>query len=176
MSHAQENSTDITPDSAVIQNIVESAKLNVRLSSQLMPVFFVAGADNTINMVASAFEDDQDKDITAQFVRELAHKEKAKFVLFIAESYTIKDQDAAMDFMHNRHKYASVSEHPKAIEVVCFALETHGKQYMAIGEIDKERNLGDVKWSESAEAGGRFTNLLGKKPHIAKNNASTAVH
>jgi len=151
----------MTPDNELITRVVEAARDNLRSSEMLAPVFFI-GDDSRIGMLPADFSDDSSKDRMAHVVKELVKQVSAEFVLFIAESWTIKDQDAAREYMENMDAYNGVSSHPKAVEVVTFMLETKNKAWMAVTDILPDREMGAVEWKESSMVEGRFSGFFGE--------------
>lgn len=160
MTNAQEQ---ITPESPIIAKIIQGARENVKANECLLPVFFIGNHDG-MKIIAAPFENEHEKAMAAWVVKETAKRENADFVLFVAESYTIKDQAAVKEFLANRDKYPSLSEHPQAIEVVVFSLETHSGRHIGMAEIAKDRALQEIKWSDNTtKTEGRFACLLPNK-------------
>lgn len=152
----------------ILNDIIERTKQNLKESKELMPVFFV-GNDKEINIVGAVFDEHIDsKDKTAKVVRQLAKETNATFVLFIAESWTLPSE-CVHEFMANRDKYPSVSDHPSAFEIVSFMLETEKGTKAAGAKILPGREMGPVTWIESKEFEGRFTGLIPKR-------ATSALH
>jgi len=140
--------------------IFEAVKLNFETHDQLMPVAFI-GNDKTFGVVGGYFGDNSDKDAFAEAVKETAKEIHATFVLFVSESWIAPE--AAQDFIDNRDKYPSVSDHPLRKEVVVFQYESHTGCKVGIGEIVRtattktliKPTLRDVDGMQ-----GRFTHLL----------------
>lgn len=154
----------MNPNDEMITGIVEATKKNMASSDWLLPTFFIGSKAKGLSIIGAPFGNDREKDSTAEQIKKIAHEQDADFVLFIAESWTIKDQVAVREYMENRDMYSSMSEHPKAIEVVVFALETKTRNWQAMADILPNRVLGAIEWRESEKLEGRFVNLLGDKP------------
>lgn len=147
----------------MLNQLIESAKKNLKAHKELLPTFFV-GNDEEINIVGATFETDVHKDAVASMIRKLVREMKATFVLFIAESWTLAQEDTP-DFMANRKKYPHVSDHPKAYDIVVFQLETKTGHRMGTAKITKDRGLEEIEWRdcEVGTMGGRFAHFLGPK-------------
>lgn len=151
------------PTAPEVLALVEAARFAVK-QGQLPPIFYI-GNSKEVAVVGAFFETAEDKDNTAKAVRKMVEKMQATFVLFIAESWSLSDPEAALDYMNNRDKYKSVSDHPKAVEIVAFTLETLKEgDFMGIAPIGAGRVLGDVRWMENPDVEGRFTKFMGDKP------------
>lgn len=148
-------------DDEMIQSLIEKTRDMVKASPQLAPMFFV-GNDNELAMVAATFQDEEQKVREAQTVSSIAMKMGAKFIVLIAESWTLPSE-WSQDYLNNRDKYKSISAHPKAIEIVLFTLETPHGQEMGMAEIKPGRVMGEVRWQEGTHSSGKFTHLLGPK-------------
>ncbi len=155
----------MNPSDPLIQGILKTCRQNLKQSQQLMPVFFIGNEDN-IGIIGAEFDDPKSKDVCAAFIRKTAEEKKAEFILFIAESWTIRDQAAAKEYMDDMEAYDySMGNHPGAVEVVMFSLETKTKCWTAMAEI-KNREIGEIEWSETGRLEGRFSNFLGEKPTL----------
>lgn len=155
------------PDSEMIQKTIQMIREDLPTMDQVPPVFFVGNATDICVVVADSFNGDAEKDQVAQQVGLLAKKMKADFILFVSESYVLRDPVAAQEYLDNREKYEySVSKHPKAEEVVMFMLETGTSHTTGLAPVLAGRVMGDVEWTSMPGTSGRFANLLGKKPTI----------
>ncbi len=108
------------------------------------------------------FANEERKRASAADIRSFAKKLGADFVLLVSESWALQD-DAAHDYMTNRHKYRSVSEHPGAKECLLLSLDTHGGNFMGRAEITKKgngRTCGEPAFIRSESSEGILTNLL----------------
>jgi hypothetical protein len=146
----------------MILKVIEGAKSNLKNSTELMPTFFV-GAGEKISIVGAPFSTEREKDVIADGIRAMAEELQADFVVFLSETWTLSPEDGK-DFMENRHKYRSVSEHPRKKEAVTLMLETRFEVKMGMAEILPGREMGEIKWITPDSATGRFTNLLPKTP------------
>lgn len=154
----------MTPDDSVISGLIESTKANLKNGPELLPCFFV-GYNGGLQVIGAPFGDDAQKDAVASFIKTKA--KDADFILFVAESWTIKDQAAAKEYLKNRSDYGhDMSSHPKAVEVVMFQLETRTRCWHAVADILQDRTLGEVKWVQPTKMEGRFSNLMGEKPGL----------
>lgn len=154
----------MTPESEMIQKIIDGAKMNVKLNAELLPVFFIVNdSTKTLEIVGAHMENERAKDMTAKAVGELAKAIEADFIVFVTEAYVVEGLGAAdVDAVYK--KYGSLRNHPDAKERVVFTIETKTRQHTGFADILKNRELGEVKWLEPELVEGRFSNLLGKKP------------
>ncbi|MFA7278722.1 MAG: hypothetical protein WC100_01345 [Sterolibacterium sp.] len=155
----------MNPQDPQITAAVDVARKNLKGSQELCPVFILGKGDER-QLIGTPFGSDEQKDMVAMLIKIRAQEMGADFVLFVSEAYTIRDQEAAKEFMDNRDMYPSVSTHPKAVEVVMFMLETQTKSWSGIADIEPGRVLGELEWMLCKDAQGRFTNFLGDKPTI----------
>ncbi len=156
----------ITPELPMIVTLVSGAKENLKEEEMIMPVFFLSKNDELM-IIGAPFQSEEEKLHASQVVKRKAADMKADFVLFIAESLTIKDQIAAKEFMNNRAIYPEgLRGHPKAVDVVIFMLETQTRAWLGMAEILPGREMSAVDWKESPNMGGTFANLMGEKPTV----------
>lgn len=153
-------------ENPVINGAIQSAMKLVAETDNLMPMFFVGNNDET-NVVATPFRNDDEKNQAAAAVRHFAAKMNANFILFISEAWTLKTHEASEDYMANREKYKyDMGNHPDAVEIAMFQVETEATMWMGSCEIGKDRTLGELKWVKCETMKGRFANLLGKKETV----------
>lgn len=141
--------------------LVDGARKNLKENTELCPCFFI-GHDGELEVIGAAWRDDGEKNMIAAMMKQKVAELDADFVLFIAESYSLKNEDA-QDYIDNRQKYGSASNHPNAKEVVMFRLETKDKVWSAMADILPGREMGSIKWAETPLADGRFSNFFQKK-------------
>lgn len=157
----------MTKDHEMVKKVIEMAAVNLKQEELLLPTFFVGKEDGIAIVGAPWGNDSREKDHAAEEVKRIAKEMKAEFILFVSESWTIRDQEAAREFQNDRRKYPSVKDHPKAVEVVMFTLETQTGARVGLAEILPGRVMGEVIWQpKEMHMEGRFSNLLGPKPKI----------
>lgn len=153
-----------------ITDIIDAAGAAVADGVMVSPTYFI-GNDLQKHILHADYSSVEAKEESAMMVRRLAKELDADYVLHVSESWAIKDIEAGKDYQSNQAKYKySMSNHPKAVEIVIFNLETHDKVLMGFGDIisnSDKRTLGKVSWNET-EIFGRFSNFL--KPRIVKLN------
>jgi len=88
----------------------------------------------------------------------------AAFVLFVAESVALHVQEDELEKIKNN--YSSIIDHPDAVEVVSFILETKQKRWLGTANIIEGRIMGEVEWKDGYDSTGRFTNLLSPDPTL----------
>lgn len=152
----------MTPENKTVKSAVETATQLIAERKQLVPMFFV-GNEEKHDILASPFKSDMEKNATAAMVKFHAKSIGATFILFLSEAYALTDEAAQEDYRKNGEKYNyCMGNHPKAVEVAMFQLETHGQTYVATAEIKKNRTLGELTWNK-VSIKGRFSNLLSNK-------------
>lgn len=147
----------------MVENAYKVAKKNYETDKRLLPVFHIGNiSDFKSTMVGAIFENEREKDVIAQMVKKIAFDMSADFIIFISESWSIRQEDTK-EFMDNRDKYPSVESFPKRISIIAFMVESHYGCYIATAMIEGEA-VGELKFSPApAEMRGRFTHLLPPK-------------
>lgn len=151
------------PKNKVVLKAIEAARKNVKTYPELAPVFFI-GAGDDLKIINVPFERDSDKHMAQALIKKFALEMKADFILFIAESWALNC--TMEEYEKDKDKYTNIAGHPKAIEIVAFMLETKTRSWLGSAKILKDRELGEVEWSDGGAAGGRFSNMLGEKPTV----------
>lgn len=140
---------------------------------ELVPMWFLGKEGEKLDIVATPFKDEREKDMAAAAIKRMVAARDADFVFFVSECWTLFDQEAAQDYVKNRHKYpGGIVTHPKRQECVLFDLQTRSGYYMGSAPVLAERKLGEIEWRSSNDRrGGRFGNMLPPRgPTRADNN------
>jgi len=148
-----------------LDRLMPAFKQNLKQYPMLAPCAFIFEGEK-FSIVQMDTTDEASKDFSARQIRKFCKEVMADAVITVTESWSL-DGDGAMDYMKNRSKYRSVSEHPLAFEVVSFAIETHESEYGGFSKILPGREMGEPEFIRSTHTEGRFTRFLG--PRLVKN-------
>lgn len=130
---------------------------------ELLPIAHIFGAEGSIVM-GFVFRNQHEKELSIQAIGKTAKSVGADLIVTRIESWTVKLENGEYDqFNKDRAagKWPSLSTHPKAVEVVMFAVDTKDTTWIGTGEILKanaSRQLGEITWTD--QAAGIFTGLL----------------
>lgn len=144
------------------------ANNTVRSGEQVLPKVLLGNTKSGHkSIIGAVFEDEEEKDLFAQFIKEKAAEIKADLSIFTAESFALQGEDAE-DYQANLEKYEySMGNHPKAKEIVVFMVETsescyHGQSLIMTDE-NNNRYLGELQITAMRDLEGRFGKLLPKR-------------
>lgn len=153
---------------AFIKNIYEMAKKNLESDGVLRGMIFADGPGGVIIAdVNELMRDERSKDQIEQIVLKFITAGSTA-ILMMTETWMLDDQEAAKDYMKNRHKYPNgLSDHPLRKEYVHFNYETAEGPIWAMAPIlrsgDKpylgNLNIMDKKFDSMT---GRFANFFAK--------------
>lgn len=149
----------------IVEKLCEKARQMVEEHPSLHPAAFLIDKDYRFHVVQTIFGDEcyrqvgKQKDAFAETVRRLSREHDIVAVLFIAESWTLS-QDDAKEFQENIDKYQGIASHPRRREAVVAQLETKETNYLAVAEISPERKVGEFDFNEVESMGGRFAKFL----------------
>lgn len=110
--------------------IVAAVKRNLETHTELAPAVFI-GNKNEVRIVCGSFSNGPEKDVFAQVIKKIAKEMSADFILFVSESWVLPPE-YSQDFMDNRGKYPSVSDHPPKKRSGSFSLR---KPYRMQGRV-----------------------------------------
>jgi len=156
----------ISPESEIIQGIVENARLNLEKEGELMPVFFLS-KEEKLAIIGAPFSNNEEKEQAVNAVKQACSRMEADWVLGVNEAWMVKlekkDNEPDPDISK-----ITPSKHPERIEVVMFNLQVRGgKTYWAsveqILKSDGSKTFGEVEMKPMEESmQGLFTDLLGE--------------
>lgn len=146
----------------LLEGIAEAARMNLKQSGGVLPVFLVGRGTEVIVPIGAMFRNAQEKDKVASYVQKVCHDVDADFVIFVSESYSYIGADAEKMYA----KYGSVEKIPNRKEVVTIQYESNGVVIGGIAEIvmiDGIKTCGKMTWQKMEKGGGRFSDLLPKR-------------
>jgi hypothetical protein len=142
----------------LIDKIVAQARRFVTDEGEALPTCFVCSEDHT-EILTGVMTNDAEKDQFAKIVRMKAFEMAAELVVFVSESWMISEQDSE-EFLANRHKYKSVSDHPNKKEILLIHVETKQGIWLGKSEIIN-RKAGEPHFEKTESNKGRFARFLG---------------
>lgn len=148
-------------NSDVVKGIISTARENIK-SGSLLPTFFVGketpNEKPEIAIVGAPFESDEEKDMSAIVVKQIAKQLDANFIIFLSECWILKVENTT----ENLNLKPSLS--PNREEVITISIETPEGQYVGMAPVIRngdEVSFTEFDWKHSLEKSkGRFTNLL----------------
>jgi len=114
----------LTPkEKEMIARVVETTGKIYNDSGELHPTFFITNSKiDQMNLISGTFQDDDKKRAFVGTVKRMIVEMKADGCLSVMDSWTLPSE-SAQDFMKNRDKYPTVSDHPDAYDCVFFMYE-----------------------------------------------------
>src|SRR5271165_3230754 len=149
----------------LMTEVFRKFKAEMESTDDAKPTFFV-GNEEGVGIIPAMWQTDHQKDMYSQIVRKICEKIGATYVLFISETWIVRDK-AAEDFQKNRDKYPDVQSHPMSQEVVSLFYESvDGLNLWANVPITRKEDgkpvLGELKIEQGMLTEGRFADFLGK--------------
>ena len=137
-----------------VQNIFawlhHSTKTIVEQGDEVTPILFadIGGGQITYTPLTEMMTDGAKKDIVAQLIEDMAHKEGVKFVAFVSEAWALR--------MNGGEEPDSISDHPNRTEIVMYNVRIGNQQFMASADISRDPNVLGSLQVTALELKGRF--------------------
>lgn len=135
---------------------------SILADGELMPVVHLYNTEKHVaDIIGGAFVDEKSKDFFASACKLKAREIGADLSVFISESWTL-DAASEEDYRKHMRSNESLSNHPKAREIVCFQIETRTGSWMGRASIKNgtTRTTDELSFVKADKMAGRFSGII----------------
>lgn len=159
----------------LIKTIIHITCDDLKKSNEILTTSFVMNSKTkSITVIVHSFDNNIEKDMNKAMIIKTVKKENADSVLFVAESWMLKDKNTNSEKTSELYqeyqeglksgKYENMGDHPNSIDVVMFQYECVKGMWTGMAIIKtiskKNRFIDSVELFQGERVSGRFTHLI----------------